>query len=168
MVSINDVPADKLNQALVAELKSVKEITPPEWAMFIKTGAHRERPPVEPDWWYIRTASILRTVCKDGPIGVSKLRSRYGGRRNRGTRPEKFTKGSGAIIRKILQQLQAAGFLETKGAVGSHHIGRRHLEQLQADQRPKPTCPGCSEDCRLDRETGCRETNRKCCRFQTA
>lgn len=112
MVSIEDANPNDLILALAKELEGVKEITPPAWAKFVKTGVHKERPPVQSNWWHIRSAAILRTVFKDGPVGVAKLRSKYGGKKNRGTKPERFKKGSGSIIRKILQQLQAAGFIK--------------------------------------------------------
>ncbi|MCD6331583.1 MAG: 30S ribosomal protein S19e, partial [Thermoplasmata archaeon] len=74
--------------------------------------AHKERPPEDPDWWYIRVASVLRKVYMRGPIGVSRLRALYGGRRDRGVKPYKHVKGSGSIARKALQQLEALGLVE--------------------------------------------------------
>ncbi len=112
MTAIEDANPNELILALAKELEGVKEITPPEWAKFVKTGMHKERPPVQSNWWYIRSAAILRTVYGNGPVGVAKLRSKYGGKKNRGTKPERFKKGSGNIIRKILQQLQTAGFIK--------------------------------------------------------
>ena len=55
---------------------------------------------------------MLRVIYKDGPVGVSKLRSKYGSRKNRGVKPHKFTRASGNIIRKILQQLETAGLVQ--------------------------------------------------------
>ena len=101
---INDVPQNELIEKVAEKLKG--EIHMPSWGPFVKTGNHKQRPPVEEDWWYVRAASILRKVHMLGPIGVSKLRTKYGGKKNRGMRPEKFVKGSGSIIRKILQQLE--------------------------------------------------------------
>lgn len=69
---------------------------------------------MQQDWWYIRAASILRTIYRNAPVGVSKLRSKYGGAKNRGAKPERFRKASGAIIRKILQSLEKAGFIAQK------------------------------------------------------
>ncbi len=91
------------------ELKKVKEITPPSWADFVKTGVQKERPPFNRDWWYKRTASVLVAIMQLGPVGVSKLRSKYGGKKRRGHMPPEFRKGSGNIIRKVLQQLESAG-----------------------------------------------------------
>lgn len=103
-----DVPANELIEKISEKLKQINEIKPPEWAAFVKTGRYKERPPFKEDWWYVRAASVLRTIYKLGPIGVSKLRRRYGGKKNRGVKPERFYKGSGSIIRKILQQLEKA------------------------------------------------------------
>jgi len=68
-------------------------------------------PPEDPDWWYTRTAAVLRRVYVDGPVGVERMRSVYGGSKNRGSKPNKTVKGSGSILRKAVQQLEAAGFV---------------------------------------------------------
>ena len=39
------------------------------------------------------------------------MRSFYGGKRNRGSKPSQFRKGSGSVLRKAFQQLEAAGFV---------------------------------------------------------
>lgn len=111
MTTVYDVPADRLITKVAAELKEKTEITAPEWAPFVKTGSHREMPPDDPEWWYTRTAAVLRRVYVDGPVGVERMRSVYGGRKNRGSKPNKSVKGSGSILRKSLQQLEAAGFV---------------------------------------------------------
>lgn len=112
MASIYDVDANELIEKAAEELKKNDNIKAPEWAGFVKTGMHRERPPVRKDWWYVRVASVLRTVYRYGPIGVSKLRVKYGGRKRRGYRPPHFYPGSGNILRKVLQQLEKAGLLK--------------------------------------------------------
>ncbi|MFH1399906.1 MAG: 30S ribosomal protein S19e [Nanoarchaeota archaeon] len=105
-----------------ASLRLKGTIQPPEWAAYVKTGTHKDRPPENPDWWYVRAASVLRRVNDTGPIGVAKLRVKYGGRKNRGVKPERFAKGSANIIRTILQQLEEKQLVkqETKGV----HKGR--------------------------------------------
>ncbi len=119
MVTMYDVDPSELVEAIAEELKKNENIKPPEWAKFCKTGVHKQRPPVREDWWYIRAASVLRKVRLLGPIGVSKLRTKYGGKQSRGYKSERFMKGSGSIIRKILQQLEKAGFI-AKGSKGIH------------------------------------------------
>lgn len=107
-------------EELAKELKKI--IKQPEWAPYVKTGMHKERPPTNKDWFYIRAASILRTVALKGPIGVQKLRNKYGGRKNRGVKSEHFYKGSGSILRKALQELDKAGL--TQQAEKNKHKGR--------------------------------------------
>jgi small subunit ribosomal protein S19e len=112
MTTAFDVPADKLISEVTKELKENDKITPPDWAKFVKTGVHKERRPENPDWWYVRTATLLRRVYVDGPVGLSRLQTKYGGNKDRGTNPEKFRRGSGSIIRTSLQQLEDAGFVK--------------------------------------------------------
>jgi len=121
-MGIYDVYPNDLIEKAAEELKKVDSIKAPEWARFVKTGVHKERSPDEEDWWHKRAAAVLRTVFVMGPIGVSKLRTKYGGKKRRGHKPAHFRKGSGSIIRKILQQLDKAGF--TKFAEKGVHKGR--------------------------------------------
>jgi small subunit ribosomal protein S19e len=106
MVTVYEVSPNELIEKLAEELKEMG-VQEPEWALYVKTGAHKERRPDDSDWWFVRCASILRKVNMNGPVGVERLRSAYGGRKNRGCAPERFVKGSGNIIRKALQALEA-------------------------------------------------------------
>jgi len=119
LITPYDVPAAKLVEKLAQYMKeNVDEITPPPWAGIVKTGMHVQRPPQNPDWWYIRCASILRKIYVHGPIGIERLRAEYGGRKDYGVRPEHSAKASGAVIRKALQQLEAAGYVKILKADG--------------------------------------------------
>ena len=69
MTTYHDVPADLLIGELSARLAEMEAISPPEWSTIVKTGTHRERPPTQDNWWFIRSAAILRKVGKLGPIG---------------------------------------------------------------------------------------------------
>ncbi len=139
MVSVYDVPAGELIERLAEKLKGMKEIQPPEWAKFVKTGPHAERPPQQRDWWYIRCASILRRVYVDGPVGVGRLRTWYGGRKNFGHAPEHHVDAGGAIIRKALQQLESAGLVQ-KAKNGGRTItskGQSLLEKTASELVPR-------------------------------
>ena len=109
MVSARSADQQKLVTVMSGGLKDSVQM--PEWAKFVKTGMSRERQPEEPDWFYMRSASILRKIYNDGPVGVEKLRSYYGGLHRRGHKPARFAKGGGKIIRTILQQLEVAGYV---------------------------------------------------------
>jgi len=122
MTTIYDVPTNELIEKTAEKLKGFSEIRPPEWASYVKTGRNRERPPTKDDWWYVRSASVLRSVYKLGPIGVSKLRVKYGGKKNRGVKAERTYKSSGNILRKILQQLEKAQLV--RQTVKDVHKGR--------------------------------------------
>lgn len=93
-------------------LKNNEHIVPPEWAGNVKTGVHKELSPTNEDWWYTRCAAVLRRIYTDGPVGVERLRSVYGGKKDNGSTPYHKAKGSGSIIRKAVQQLEAAGYLQ--------------------------------------------------------
>jgi len=102
---------NQMLERLAQKLKGMKEFTPPLWAAYAKTGMSRQRPPQNPDWWWVRAAALLRKIGTTGGLGVSRLRREYGGRKNRGHKPEHKFRGSGSVIRKLLQQLEAAGFV---------------------------------------------------------
>lgn len=113
MVTVYDVEAEKLIKKAAAELKKIKEVESPTWAVFVKTGASKERPPMDPDWWYIRAAAVLRKLYLRSPVGVIGLKKMYGGKKNRGHKPERVYSGSGKIIRVVLQQLEKAGLVKS-------------------------------------------------------
>ena len=123
MTTIYDVPADKNIAEIAKELKKEKIVEPPEWAVFAKTGACCERPPEQKDWWYIRSAAILRKIAMDGPVGVRTLCTIYGKKRRRGSKPPRRYPASGAVIRKILQQLESKGYI-SKIEKNKRRLGR--------------------------------------------
>lgn len=110
MVSVSDVSADKIIEVVRTDLKN--EIKMPEWALFVKTGPNRQRPPQQEDWWWTRAASVLRKVYLDGPVGINRLRTWYGGKKDRGVRPERTMKSGGKIVREILNQLEELGYVK--------------------------------------------------------
>ncbi len=112
MTTIYDADIQKSIEKLSDSLKSL--IKAPEWTKFVKTSAGKERPPADLDWYYKRAASLLITIYKRGPVGVSKLRVKYGTKGRRGHNPAKFYRASGKIIRNVLQQLDKAGLTQFK------------------------------------------------------
>jgi small subunit ribosomal protein S19e len=142
MTTVYDVPADHIIRRVAEELKKRKEISPPAWAAFAKTGVHKEMPPEDPDWWFIRAAAVLRRVYVDGPLGVERMRSFYGGNKNRGSRPNAFRKGSGSILRKSLQQLEVAGLIiHDKTGRRISPAGMQFLDNLSQEVLKNPPAP---------------------------
>jgi small subunit ribosomal protein S19e len=117
-----DVNPREFNRELARELKERKLVTPPDWSAYSKTGSHKERVPQEKEWWYHRSASILRMVDVKGPIGTNKLAIKYGGRKNRGVAPDQFREAGTNVIRKCLQQLEKSKLI--KQVTVQNHKGR--------------------------------------------
>ena len=134
MAKVYDVPADKLIDKLSNNLKN-EDIPAPSWIPFVKTGAHADKPPQDPDWWYTRCASILRKIYLRGPIGVNELRRIYGGGRPSGYGAAHHKSAGGAIIRNAIHGLEKLGYLEKvekKGRVISRQ-GMKKLDRLATD-----------------------------------
>jgi len=111
MTTVYDVPSEDLIKTLAKKLKDEKIVSTPEANVFSRTGVHKENPPENKDWWYVRCASILRKVYMMNIVGVEHLRDEYGGARDKGSKPYKARSGSGTIIRRALQQLEKAGYI---------------------------------------------------------
>jgi len=109
-MGIMDVPATYVIEETAQKLKT--EIEEPALAPYVKTGMHRERAPQREDWFFVRMASILYRAFKWEEIGTERLRSYYGGRRNRGLKKEHHYKAGGKVIRLAVQKLEKAGYLE--------------------------------------------------------
>jgi small subunit ribosomal protein S19e len=114
-----EVPANDFINRLAKHLKeNISDISPPPWSEFAKTGANKERPPQDPDWWYTRCASLLRKLYVHGPVGVSRLRVQYGGNFGHGNSPAHHVDAGGSAIREPLQQLQKAELVAIDGKKG--------------------------------------------------
>ena len=151
-MSKKQATSSKIIEQTAQELTKMDEMKPPAWAIFAKTGANKERPPQQQGWWHTRAAAILRVIGMRGPIGTQKLRVRYGGKRNRGHKPSHHTKGSGSVIRHILQQLEKAGLVEQKqkkvhkgrvltgkGAKMLHQANKQGNGKIQTPKQEKAT-----------------------------
>lgn len=120
MATFYDVPAEALIEEVASRL--AERIEEPDWAQYVKSGANRELPPEQDNFWTIRAASILRRIAIDGPVGIERLKTVYGGPAAGSTRyrvaPKRHKPGSGNIIRTIIQQLEEAGLVEEQGSAG--------------------------------------------------
>ncbi len=138
-MNIKNAPINKLIEDVAARLEKDKDFKSPAWTPFVKTGVSRERPPSQKNWWYLRSASILRKIYLRPGVGVNRLKKVYGGRKNLGTAPEHFREASGSVIRKSIQSLENAGYLKAekneKGRTAKRVLsekGREILEQSAA------------------------------------
>lgn len=137
MATLFDAPAEDLVEALADELAD--DLEQPEWAELAKTGTARDLPPEQEDFWAVRGASLLRKVAVDGPVGVERLSTAYGDAKQGSTRyrvrPNRKMDGSKKIIRTLLQQLEEAGYIETREGEGRaiSGDGRALLDETAAE-----------------------------------
>jgi small subunit ribosomal protein S19e len=143
MVSALEAPANELIRRMAEKLKSESAIKPPSWLAYVKTGAHAERKPQEKDFWYIRSASLLRKLYLEKKVGVGKLRTWYGRSKSYGTTPEHHVDAGGSIIRKALQQLEAAGYVKkdkggrTLTPKGRSFVDKTAMEFYKGEKRER-------------------------------
>eukprot|EP00954_Amorphochlora_amoebiformis_P030748 1395158-Amorphochlora_amoeboformis.AAC.1 len=71
--TVKDVPAETFINALAAHFKETAQMEIPDYAEYIKTASFKELAPYDPDWYYIRAASIARKVYLFGGIGIGGL-----------------------------------------------------------------------------------------------
>ena len=134
MAKVYDVPADILINRLSEILKN-EDIPAPDWAPFVKTGTHADKPPQNSGWWYVRCASILRKIYLHGPVSVNELRSMYGGGRPVGYGAAHHKDASGAIIRNAIHGLEKLGLvvnIEKKGRMLTKQ-GTKKLDVLATE-----------------------------------
>uniref|UniRef100_A0A915NSS1 40S ribosomal protein S19 n=2 Tax=Meloidogyne floridensis TaxID=298350 RepID=A0A915NSS1_9BILA len=124
--SVKDVDQHEIVDAISTFLKKGGKIKVPEWADLVKLGTNKELAPINPDWYYVRVASIAR-----------RLYILYGGNKRRGVRPNHFVLASGAVIRKSLQSLEAIKWVE-KDARGGRKLskqGQKDLDRIATQLR---------------------------------
>ncbi len=137
MVTIYDVPADALIEEVAARLED--RIDEPDWVEFAKSGAGKELPPEQEDFWYVRSASLLRKVAQNEPIGIERLATEYGSKKrgsNRySVRPGEHEGGSRKLIRTSLQALEEEGLVTTAAGEGRRvsDEGEAFLSEVAAD-----------------------------------
>jgi small subunit ribosomal protein S19e len=136
MASVKEADSQKLIIKAAERLKKMPGMEKPGWAVFVKTGPSRERPPEQADWWWIRGASMLRKIYL-GDKGVSKLRKAYSGRKNLGHRPEHRFPASGKIIRTLLRQLEVNNLVKTEKGRGRiiTPAGQKFLDGIAKEVR---------------------------------
>jgi len=112
VVTVKDVDADQFIKSFAQHLKRQGRFEIPKWADVVKTGKAKELPPLDPDWLYVRTASMVRKIYIRGGMGVGGFRKIYGTQNRRGTRKNIYSKASGKIARYIMQQLEEMSLVE--------------------------------------------------------
>jgi small subunit ribosomal protein S19e len=111
MANVYEVNASELVRETAKKLKGVIK-QQPNYLYYAKSGANRERQPQDPDFWYVRNASLLRYVYTSGPAGVSRLRSRYGSRKEHTMHRKHHVRAGGSVIQDSLNALELANLVK--------------------------------------------------------
>lgn len=114
-------------------LKKSGKMKLPEWVDYVKLGPHKELAPVNDDWYYMRAASVARHLFITSPVGMAHLRRAYGGKKRNGNARSHNCPSSGAVMRKILQNLETLKMVEKDPNSGGRRLtetGRRDLNRI--------------------------------------
>merc|ERR1712151_1120534 len=132
VVTVKDVSAQKFIVAFSQHLKRQGKFEIPKWTDLVKTGKAKELAPYDPDWLYVRAASMVRKVYIRGGSGVGAFTKVYGKQQRRGTCTNRWSRGSGKICRYVLQQLEEMGLVEQdeEGGRKISKDGQRELDTV--------------------------------------
>ena len=103
------------------------------WHDLIKTGTFKELCPQDPDWYYVRAASVARKVYLRGGVGVGAFQKIYGGAKSNGSRRPHFAKAAAGLHRNILQALTEIDLVAKKKDKKGRWItrsGQRELDTI--------------------------------------
>ncbi|MEM0087089.1 MAG: 30S ribosomal protein S19e [Candidatus Micrarchaeaceae archaeon] len=133
MSTIKDVNPETLVKLAGSKLKEMN-IPKPYYVNIVKSGAGRERVPADEDFWYIRCASILRQVYLNGPVGISRLATRYGNRKRHTTRRHHHYKAGRSMIKDAFDALEKLNYIKKtpKGRVITP-LGMSFLDKLSSE-----------------------------------
>ncbi|KAI8327691.1 40S ribosomal protein S19-A [Chlamydoabsidia padenii] len=131
-ITVKDVNPHSFIKAYAAYLKRTGKLEVPKWVDIVKTGTFKELAPYDPDWYFIRAASVARHIYIRKAVGVGALNKVHGGRVNRGMRPSHHAEASGSVNRKVLQSLEKIGVLQKdkKGGRKITQDGQRDLDRI--------------------------------------
>uniref|UniRef100_A0A182PJA5 Uncharacterized protein n=1 Tax=Anopheles epiroticus TaxID=199890 RepID=A0A182PJA5_9DIPT len=133
-ITVKDVDQDKVVEGVALFLKKSGKLKVPEYVDLIKTAKFKELAPTDPDWFYVRCASILRRLYHKSPAGIGSICRFYGGRQRHGVRPSHFCRADGSATRKAVQALEAIKLIErhSDGGRKLSSQGQRDLDRIAA------------------------------------
>lgn len=114
MANVYEVDAGEFIKRSAEKLKSA-QLKKPAYIDYVKSGAGRERVPADPDFYYMRCASVLRQVYVNGPIGISTLRTRYGNRKRHTVTRHHHVRAGGSLIKDAFDALEKLGYVKKSG-----------------------------------------------------
>merc|ERR1711907_680548 len=132
-VTARDVSAPALISAFAAHLKRQGKLVLPNNLDIQKTSKTKELAPVDPDFFYVRAASLARRCYMYNNQGVGHFATAYGKKLRRGTRTNVFGKAYRGLNRRALQSLAKIGIVKVDAKNGGRvltSVGRRELDAV--------------------------------------
>lgn len=129
MANVFDVDGSALIKK-TSEMLKEKGMAKPEYVSFVKSGAAKERVPTDPDFYYVRAASLLRQVYLNGPVGIARMRTRYGTRKLHTIHRHHHFRSGGSIIKDAFDSLEKLNYVKKtpKGRVITP-VGKSFLDK---------------------------------------
>ena len=146
--TVKDVPAQDFVTALAGHFKKTQKLTVPAYHDLIKTATYKELCPQDPDWYYVRAASVARKIYLRGGIGVGAFQKIYGGAKSNGSRRPHFAKAAAGIHRNILQALTEIDLVakkkdkksDTRNSTAQHSTTQHRTQYTgEADEEEEST-----------------------------
>merc|ERR1712180_23386 len=134
MSSVKDVDQQLFVVGFADFLKKSGKMQVPEWADLIKLSRFNEQGPHNPDWFFVRAASVARHLYIRAPAGVGAFTKIYGARKRNGSAPSHFMRSSQSVSRRVLQSLEEMSLVE-KDSNGGRKLtsqGRRDMDRIAA------------------------------------
>jgi len=134
MSSVKDVCQQQFVVGFADFLKKSGKMQVPEWADLIKLSRFNEQGPHNPDWYFVRAASVARHLYIRAPAGVGAFTKIYGARKRNGSAPSHFMRSSQSVSRRVLQSLEEMSLVE-KDSNGGRKLtsqGRRDMDRIAA------------------------------------
>jgi small subunit ribosomal protein S19e len=130
MANVYEADSQKLIDLAASRLKE-SGIAKPSYVTYVKSGAGKERVPASEDFFYVRCASLLRQVYLKGPIGISRLRTKYGSKRGHVVHRHHHARAGGSVIKDAFDALEKKGYIKTskQGRIITP-AGRSFLDKL--------------------------------------
>jgi len=136
--TVKDVAADLFVKAYAQHLKRQGKLEIPKWVDYVKTSTAKELAPYDPDWFYVRCASIARKIYLRPNTGVGALSKVYGSNERRGAKTEHFKVANTGLLRYMVQQLEAIKVIEKSNSGKGRKIskiGQQDLDRIAAHVR---------------------------------
>ena len=136
-LTVRDISPHIFNSVYANFLKKSGRIEIPSWINIVKTGLSKKNSPTDPNWFFLKMASLARKFYLNRGKGIGNLKKEFGRKKRNGVRPSRKMKSSGKIIRLALQML------EKLKIIGWNKKGKRIISKkakLDMDKRAEKLC----------------------------